>query len=691
MRLSLVVVVAGLWFAGCATLSTPSTQLPPAQEEQTLAEVAELEAERSLAEGRVESLATKSPSPKVRARAFRALARMQPPGVDASLLEGLRDAVPEVRAEAAFAVGQRGLAWDAPSELERARLTVALLDAETAEVDGEVRLVQLESLGKLATPAAAERLAERLGVDAPALRTRAALSLGVVARRGTPLPAGVVAVLGRMETKGKSDEERYAVAYALAQSKAKEARPFLLGCTKDASAEVRSMCVKGLAEVGTAEEVPHLSRLLADADERVAVEAVRALLRRAAACGPKEACPALEALGGLTAQSEALARGDVASGAQPLLALAQAPVPPPGRALLARLRGPLAQGLRNPEARDADALARIDCRLAAAQDRSTGALTEVRTCGGGRMPEPERLALGLRELGAGGDAPDARRAELAASYLGHPDVRVRTAALEVLAAHPVPALAGQVRPLLASDDVLLASGAAGVVAKMHDTASSPAVLALLSRAHDTPDVAQAVAEALATLDVKEAVPGLRALLDDPQAAVRTAAASALTALTGERVLPPFRTRPGAKVPGERARSLTLRTVHGDVVLALDVDDAPLTAGNLAALARRGYFDGLTFHRVVPDFVVQGGDPRGTGEGGPGYTLPCEMTRRPYRADTLGMALSGKDTGGSQFFITHSPQPHLDGRYTAFGEVVQGQDVVRRLLEGDRILEVRVQE
>ncbi|MGZ3459274.1 MAG: peptidylprolyl isomerase [Archangium sp.] len=115
----------------------------------------------------------------------------------------------------------------------------------------------------------------------------------------------------------------------------------------------------------------------------------------------------------------------------------------------------------------------------------------------------------------------------------------------------------------------------------------------------------------------------------------------------------------------------------------------MTSGNLVSLARQGYFRGLTFHRVVPDFVAQGGDPHGDGEGGPGYSIRCEMTRRPYRRGTLGMALSGKDTGGSQFFFTHSPQPHLDGRYTAFGEVTRGMEVVDRLLEGDTLLDVEV--
>ena len=111
-------------------------------------------------------------------------------------------------------------------------------------------------------------------------------------------------------------------------------------------------------------------------------------------------------------------------------------------------------------------------------------------------------------------------------------------------------------------------------------------------------------------------------------------------------------------------------------------EAPLTVLSFLDLARRGFYDGLTFHRVEPGFVVQGGCPRGDGNGGPGYTLRCEIGQRPYGRGAVGMALSGKDTGGSQFFITLSPQPHLDGGYTLFGSVASGMDVVEKLRPGD---------
>jgi cyclophilin family peptidyl-prolyl cis-trans isomerase len=133
----------------------------------------------------------------------------------------------------------------------------------------------------------------------------------------------------------------------------------------------------------------------------------------------------------------------------------------------------------------------------------------------------------------------------------------------------------------------------------------------------------------------------------------------------------------------------IETDKGTIEIELTILDAPLTVDNFITLARKGYFNGLAIHRVVPDFVVQDGDPRGDGEGGPGYTIRDEINQRPYLRGTVGMALAGRDTGGSQFFITHSPQPHLDARYTVFGHVVSGMDVVDRIVVGDLVRSVRI--
>ena len=131
------------------------------------------------------------------------------------------------------------------------------------------------------------------------------------------------------------------------------------------------------------------------------------------------------------------------------------------------------------------------------------------------------------------------------------------------------------------------------------------------------------------------------------------------------------------------------TDRGTIQIELAVLDAPLTVDNFVTLARQGFFDGMLIHRVVPDFVVQAGDPRGDGEGGPGYTIRDELNERPYLRGTVGMALDWADTGGSQFFITHSPQPHLDAKYTVFGRVLSGMDVVDQIEQWDVIRRVRI--
>jgi cyclophilin family peptidyl-prolyl cis-trans isomerase/HEAT repeat protein len=132
---------------------------------------------------------------------------------------------------------------------------------------------------------------------------------------------------------------------------------------------------------------------------------------------------------------------------------------------------------------------------------------------------------------------------------------------------------------------------------------------------------------------------------------------------------------------------TIHTVRGPIYVELYGADAPITVLNFLALARSGYYRNTRFHRVVPNFVAQDGDPRDDGNGGPGYAIRDEMNRRRYERGAVGMALSGPDTGGSQYFITHSPQPHLDGHYTVFGRVTKGFDVLDRIVQGDQITQI----
>ncbi len=131
------------------------------------------------------------------------------------------------------------------------------------------------------------------------------------------------------------------------------------------------------------------------------------------------------------------------------------------------------------------------------------------------------------------------------------------------------------------------------------------------------------------------------------------------------------------------------TEKGEIEMVLRFDIAPLTVINFIELAQSGTYDGLKFHRVVPNFVIQGGDPRGDGWGGPGYQIRCEYSELPYRRGTVGIATSGKDTGGSQFFIALSPQPHLNGRYTVFGEVTDGMEIADEIVRGDLIQKIMI--
>ncbi|MEL6319849.1 MAG: peptidylprolyl isomerase [Cyanobacteria bacterium J06626_14] len=133
----------------------------------------------------------------------------------------------------------------------------------------------------------------------------------------------------------------------------------------------------------------------------------------------------------------------------------------------------------------------------------------------------------------------------------------------------------------------------------------------------------------------------------------------------------------------------METEKGIITLDLFDKDAPGTVQNFVDLSQNGFYDGLNFHRVIPNFMVQGGCPKGTGTGGPGYTIKCEINENKHLAGSLSMAHRGPDTGGSQFFICHSPQPHLDGVHTVFGRT-ENMDVVNAIRQGDKIISVKIE-
>ena len=149
--------------------------------------------------------------------------------------------------------------------------------------------------------------------------------------------------------------------------------------------------------------------------------------------------------------------------------------------------------------------------------------------------------------------------------------------------------------------------------------------------------------------------------------------------------------PDIQIDTDATYEATIDTDKGTITLELYPEHAPATVNNFAFLAGEGFYDGVAFHRVIDNFMVQGGDPTGTGRGGPGYTFEDEFDGNPltHERGVLSMANAGPNTNGSQFFITHAPQPHLDGRHTVFGKVTEGMDVVDSIEQGDTMQSVTV--
>jgi cyclophilin family peptidyl-prolyl cis-trans isomerase len=149
--------------------------------------------------------------------------------------------------------------------------------------------------------------------------------------------------------------------------------------------------------------------------------------------------------------------------------------------------------------------------------------------------------------------------------------------------------------------------------------------------------------------------------------------------------------PPMQIDTKKKYHAVIKTNKGNIELELNPAEAPQTVNNFVTLARDGFYDGVTFHRVVPGFVIQGGDPTGTGRGGPGYQFKDEPVRRPYKAGTVAMANAGPNTNGSQFFICLEDQPGLPPNYTIFGDVTSGMNVVRSIRQGDVIESITVTE
>lgn len=614
----------------------------------------------------------------VRRRAALAAGRVGDPALAPTLADLLNDPEVEVRRMAAFALGLVG-----------AKTAVDPLLASLADADGGVRGRAAEALGRIGDDRAAPAIA-RLVVDAlPKTISRMTvrgddpgsaedswaeqrLALFALARL-KDVPAARAALLD-------GDRPRFdwwAATWVAMRLESPELRPVLVAAVSSSDPRSRALAARGLGALEDRSAVELLQPLARDADETVALHALRAL----AAIGDGRATATAA---GLLASSSDVVRREA------LVALA---VLPPDPSLGPRLVDLVAE--RDPWIRAA-ALGAL-----AHTDRSDFALVLS-----GSDPDPVwwvRAAL-ASALGATGDEMSVG---VLHAMLRDEDPRVLPAVLEALRrARGKDALDTLGRHLEHADLGVRVAAAEGMAA-LGAPALTPALLAAWRRGMgDGPGELEARIAAVKAIAAQGDAPAAalaEVAREDPSRAVRERAALALgergapapdpgpeavsrPALDYREAMAPYAPRAGVPLFTPRA---FVRTRHGTIEIHLDVVEAPLTSASFVDLARAGFYDGLVFHRVEPGFVVQGGCPRGDGNGGPGYALRCEITRRPYGRGAVGMALSGRDTGGSQFFVTLGPQPHLDGGYTLFGQVVAGMETVDRLRPGDVIERVDV--
>ncbi len=626
----------------------------------------------------------------VRARAAFALASVQDSAAVPALIRRLGDPAPTVRADATFALGQ--------SEGRVPPRT--LLRALRAETDATVQARLLEALGKKGDRASLAALVE---TDVPAaLVPDKALTVGRYALRDVHAPSATAYLLNRIGSKRA--EVRQSTAYTFGRSRetapwaddAGRVRAALDGLAPADPAALHLL--RALSRLQDEKDTERFARWLREgADWRIRTEAARALA--AGADSSRMTAPAFAAL------AEALGDSLAHVGITAAEALAShAPWTPERTAALRawleahpdrwRVAAPLLMGFARQGETDA-VLRRLDRWR---QEENTWA-----------------YAAGLHALEPTAESAEARQRLFQAAQ--EDDPRVAAAALD--------ALAGQWQALrtadaaqdstlrrayfdvfaeaLRRDDLATRYHAAPLLAdSLFQPYGAVEVLRTVYARLQTPDDAEpmtAILTALGQAGDPSSEPLLREALGHPHPVIRQAAAGALRTLTGEAPpLPPAAEDPSVRdsidwgylaARGPQPR-LVLETEKGEVVLRLDAEEAPLTTQTILRLAESGAYDGVPFHRVVPNFVVQGGDvERGDGFGGPGFAIRSEFTRIPYGRYAVGMASAGKDTEGSQLFVTHSAQPHLDGGYTAFGVVEKGRGVIDRLYEGDRIVKAAV--
>lgn len=257
--------------------------------------------------------------------------------------------------------------------------------------------------------------------------------------------------------------------------------------------------------------------------------------------------------------------------------------------------------------------------------------------------------------------------------------------------------------ILKKDDVAILSTAASILGDsifLKSSSVDPLIHTLKGlRTPDDTEAMQEIIKTLGKLKDDKAIDVLKRQLQQPDKTLALAAVSALMSITGKDFSKSIANNlqpvyvdfafTYLRALSEKP-TVTIETIRGDIKIELFPEKAPFTVMSFLKLAEKGFYRGTVFHRIVPNFVVQGGDPRGDGWGGPGYSLRSEFSDLTYDQGYVGMASSGKDTEGSQFFIVQSPQPHLDGRYTIFGKVISGLDKVFLMQSDDRVFDVKIQ-
>lgn len=612
----------------------------------------------------------------VRRRAALAAGRIGDPAAVDRLLDLLRDAEPEVRQMSAFALGLIG---------ER-RAADALVKA-LADSDGKVRGRAAEALGRLGDGAHAEIVAQRVlaaippgasgqltirGDDAGSADDPwAELRLGLLAlgRLGDASAAESALLDG-----GRPRFDWWAAAYAAMRVGGPRLRPVLDAAVRSTDAFARALAAQGLGSFPDDEALGAIVTLTADEDPRVAASALRALGRYA------------ESQWASRVAAEALTTSDPGVQTEALAALEKLK---PERAV--RDRAVDLIGSPDP------ALRAGGIRLLSRIDPEQFAL--IRS---GLDPDPVWFARAALAAGLSRVGDQSGLEQLFAMLNSETDPRVLPAVLDALrvvrGADAVPTLV----QALEHPDIAVRRAAAAGLGQLEVDPHGDALAEAYRRSLGDVEVEArlAIVEALAALGGDAHRAELAGIArDDPARAVRERAAQAHGDVS-VGVPAPGEPRPpvdylaaalplypgGAPVYTPRA---IVHTSRGVIEMHLDTIEAPVAVASFVALAKRGFYDGLDFHRVVRGFVVQGGCPRGDGLGGPGFRLRSEVGQQPFGRGAVGLALAGADTGGSQFFITQFPAPHLDGAYPRLGQIARGMDVVDALRPGDRIDRIEI--